>query len=260
MLLQERNDIENSESSFYLKKMVVLLEDSEDVQNVIKEVIEDEFKGHLEVVKNKEEVVEASKKKQADFFILDNYVGQNRHEGLDALEQVRLENETAFIAIFSAYPNYKEQALNLGCNLFVEKSPDLRSCVHYIAREMIQYCFEFSMRKANLAIFSRRTTEQIELSPNSKSRRNPKLNKDCNIEQYKKLKSDQGWFRKNQGKYAVFVDGEWVRSSKDDTDKSRKDLLNWLISEKKYSDKQRLVIKVEIDFEVIDEPSSLWFD
>ncbi|NET16972.1 MAG: response regulator [Okeania sp. SIO1H6] len=249
----KKNNLTYSDSSSLSETTVVVLEDNERAQDVIKEVVEDEFKGNLKVVKNKEEAIEVLEQQQANFFIFDNYVGQNKHEGLDALEQVRVENKDAFVAIFSAYPKHQQQAKNLGCNLFIEKSEDLRACVRYIAREMLQYKFELSMRKGDLEVFNRRVNESIKLSEASK-------NEDCNIEEYEKLKLDPEWFEENQGKYVVFVDGKLVKSSNDDTDESREVLLDWLINQEEYRDKQRFFTKVEIDYEIIDEPSSLWFD
>ncbi|NEO55748.1 MAG: response regulator transcription factor [Okeania sp. SIO3B5] len=247
------NNLTSSDLSSLSETTVVVLEDNELAQDAIKEVVEDEFKGNLKVVKSKEEAIEMLEQQQAKFFIFDNYVGQNKQEGLDALEQVRVENKDAFVAIFSAYPKHQQQARNLGCNLFVEKSEDLRACVRYIALGMIQYKFELSMRKSDLKIFSRGFNELVQSSGASQD-------ENSNIEEYEKLKSDPEWLEKNQGKYVVFVDGKLVKISNDNTDESREVLLNWLINKEEYSDKQRFFTKVEIDYEIIDEPSSLWFD
>ncbi|OUL17875.1 hypothetical protein BV378_37635 [Nostoc sp. RF31YmG] len=230
-----------------LESTVVVMEDSKDVQNVIREVIEDKLNWNLKIVSNKEEAVEILEQKQVGFFILDNWVG-NKQEGLDALEQIREVDPTVFVAIFSHYERFKNQAYKLGCNLFVEKSPDIRDGINYIATEMLKYRLEV------LEVFKKKTDEQL-LSLNTSE-----SNEERNITKYQKLKSDSNWLKENQGKFVALVDGECVKSSDNETDESGIDLLNWLISADKYRDKQRFFAKVEKELETIDEPSSLWFD
>jgi DNA-binding NarL/FixJ family response regulator len=226
---------------------VVVMEDSEEVQNAIKAVLEGKLELHLNMVKNKEEAVEMLEKHQADCFIFDNWVGY-KQEGLDALEQIREVNKTVFVAIFSNHGEFRDQAYALGCNLFVDKSPDLTNCIEQIAYEMLKYrlvCLETSRKRA---------ASQIELITS------PDKSDDRNIDEYRRLKLDLEWLKKHQGKYVAFVDGKCVRASDSSTSESRDELFDWLIGEKEYCDKPRLFTKVEGDVRIIDEPSSLWFD
>lgn len=255
----KRNNPTDLDSSSLQEDTVVSLEDEQNIQDVIKEVVEVEFKGNLKVVRNKEEAIAVLEQQQVNFFIFDNRINNNRQEGLDALEQVRVESKDAFVAIFSAHKDYLPQARNLGCNLFVEKSTDLKDCVRYIVREMLQYKFRLSMQKKDLKVFHKGSRESFE-PPDTSDYYQDSKNEDCNIEEYEKLKLDPDWFEENQGKYVAFVDGKWVKSSNNNTDESREVLLNWLINKKEYSEKKRFFTKVEIDDEIIDEPSSLWFD
>ncbi|NET09167.1 MAG: response regulator transcription factor [Symploca sp. SIO2B6] len=291
-LLLDRDDTKQN-TSYPSRPLVVLLEDSEDVREAVREVIKNEFDGDLEIVASKEQAIKILETKKVSLFIFDNSVGDNKHEGLDALEQVRCENQDVFVAIFSAFPNYKEQAVKLGCNLFLEKSVDLRSCTRYIAREMLQHQFELSMRKGHYAVLkcSPITTpgclsatitdssfEQtlppsiysVESKLEDYSNLLPKDSsgvlvedanvKDPNLSRYNSLVTDFDWLEHNIGKYVVLIDGELKKISNDGSNDSKEELLNWLIGAEKYRSRQRFFAKIEKQPQVIDEPISLWFD
>ncbi|MEM7067089.1 MAG: GAF domain-containing protein, partial [Cyanobacteria bacterium P01_B01_bin.77] len=81
-----------------------------------------------------------------------------------------------------------------------------------------------------------------------------------NIESYKEYREITEWVNDNRGKFVAFVDGKWIRSSKDGSKESRREIIDWLA--KSFPDQQRFVTKVEsdIDSEVIEIPMSSYFD
>lgn len=75
-----------------------------------------------------------------------------------------------------------------------------------------------------------------------------------NIDAFERLKSDDAWFKENEGYYVAFVDGKLVGKDKD-----KENFLNWLELSEEFKDKPRFFIKVEENQKVIDLSSALWW-
>lgn len=228
-----------------LRAKVVIMDDSEPAQKKIRAVLENELNWDVLVAENKEEAL-ALLEDGCSFFIFDNWVGKNKHEGLDALEQIRAVNNEVFVAIFSAYPHFKKMAFRLGCSTFEMKSSDLSHGVRRIAIEMLKHLGK--------------TVEHFEGHSNTWNKPEHEKLDDENLIRYRELITDEVWFQENEGKYVVFVDGNFVKSSRDCSQKSKIELLDWLQNAEEYYSKKRFFTQVKKDVIVIDEPTSFWFN
>lgn len=130
-----------------IKNEVIVLEDSEDAQEAIKQVMEQELHWQVTIVNNQKEAVSLAEQKKAAFYILDNRMGKTReHEGWDAAEQIReieLESKIetkAFVSIWSGYlseKDFQRMAYNLKVKLYPKKS--FKEDVRNIAHDMLNY-------------------------------------------------------------------------------------------------------------------------
>ncbi|GBF80319.1 hypothetical protein [Aphanothece sacrum] len=156
-------------------------------------------------------------------------------------------------------PNNRRLAERLKANLYKEKSPvNYRQDIKEIVLEILKY---------KKQIVNSIIDEQIaKLSPNPKDidiyeelrKLDITSQQDPNIIAYEKVKQDPQWLEKYQGKYVAFVEEKLVDYDvEENKDKIRKRI------EKKYPNPtmSRFLIKVEpMEDEIIDLPSSLWFD
>lgn len=230
------------------KNTVVVMEDTLTTRQAIQDVIENEFEWQTIPVRNKEEALELVKSQQSAFYIFDNCIDQNRHEGLDALQQIRLVDESVFIAIYSCFslPNIEKISNNLEANLFRSKTLNSQQDIREIISEMLKYRLKRAIDGLEVNDFDLiDNLENLLLLPSDV---------DLNITEYAKFKSDPQWLLENQGKYVAFVDGLFVGSSDNEEE------LRQRLRQSPHRDKPRFFTKVEGFSETIDLPSSLWFD
>ncbi|MDJ0717308.1 MAG: response regulator [Prochloraceae cyanobacterium] len=261
------NDISND---LLLENKVVVMEDSDDTKKAIFNLMEDQLKWEVVECKDQDEAVKIAEQKDASFFILDNWVGENKQEGLDALERIKNINEKNFVAIITAHSVTQELSKRLGSNLFVEKD-DLILNIFHIVEEMLKYRLKIV---DNLPKVVDNTQKEIErelknikvLERNYKRGAGIEGTRDKRVKvfedpqaanrlAYKMCKLNSDWSSKHQGKYAAFVDGEFKFSCED-----RDEFFNRLINSDEYKEKPIFFAKVEEKKRIIDEPTSLWFE
>ena len=122
---------------------VVILEDMFLIREEIKQFIENELGWQAIIVDNRSEAVKICEADEAEFYILDIYLGTKRHqEGIDTAEQIKSIDENIFVSIFSGVPNlepHKKMAKRIGVNYFEEKGNIVRESVSRIAVEMLLF-------------------------------------------------------------------------------------------------------------------------
>ena len=258
-----------------LKNEVVVMEDSPETLHTISNFLKEVLKWTVIQCNNQDEVVEIARQKRAAFFILDNWVEDNKQEGLDALERIKLINKKTFVAILTGHVNHQNQIRleRLGGNLFIEKSSINRN-IFVIANEMLKFrkkFVEIIWKEINKQqkFMENEINEQLEiierlehLYKNSMAKNIPTNKKNppehmqtANRDAYEQCKSNPEWFSEHQGRYAAFVDGEFEFSCKD-----RGKFFDQINNSDEYKGKQIFVAEVEQQERIIDEPTSLWLD
>lgn len=267
-----------------LTREVVVMEDSQPAEEALKEVIEGELGWKVTMAKNSKEVADYAQNKKGGIYILDNKIGDNPTEGLAALEKIKDIDENIPVAIFSAYPTYKDRAYKINNNLVIyevkQSGTRLKENVQHIITkilERLQEIFDEMQSKAeksndecrNMTLaFIGKEKSQLEKDrkkleeafakqPDSKvisdDKKSDSVLLDRNFEAYEQRKSDGEWLRNYEGKYVAFVDGEQVFPEITD----EQELLKLIRG--KYPKQRRFFTKVETeDTDVtIDLPSSL---
>ena len=229
------------------KNKVVVMEDSETTQDAIRKVLEKEFDLEVKIVESKEDAISFAENQELQYYILDVHMGNDRRqEGIDALEIIKAINENSFVSILTGYPtpNIQKMASNLGADLYREKSFHLEDDIREIALQIKERRRKLLKEKLQIVDEFRNDINDIILS----------FSEDPNIAAYEKLKFDQEWFVKYQGKYVAFINGELTHSNDDE-----QKLLEMLKTLKK-QDKPIFFTKVEENPRIVDLPSFLWFD
>jgi DNA-binding NarL/FixJ family response regulator len=216
-----------------LKKEVVVMEDSPAAKEAIKEVMEGELGWKITITKNSDEVAEYAKNKKAGIYILDNKIGDNPTEGLEALAKLKAIDENIIVAICSAYPKYERQARNIDKNLvtYQVKGIKLKDNFCHIAIQFIERLQQIidkiqsevenssdEYRNITLALLEERKLElerdrqKLEqlLAKNTSATLSIPTDIDGNFEAYEKCQSDREWLAKYESKYVAFVGGEQV--------------------------------------------------
>ena len=123
-----------------LKKEVVVMEDSPAAEEAIKEVIEGKLGWTVKMARNSDEVAAYARNKEAGIYILDNKIGNNPAEGLDALTKLKAIDENIRVVMWSAYPKYERQARKIDKNLvaYKEKGTKLKEGACRIAADFIK--------------------------------------------------------------------------------------------------------------------------
>ncbi|MBE9244373.1 response regulator [Microcystis aeruginosa LEGE 00239] len=278
-----------------LKKevVVVVMEDSPAAEEAIKEVIEGKLGWTVKMARNSDEVAAYARNKEAGIYILDNKIGNNPAEGLDALTKLKAIDENIRVVMWSAYPNYKVQAYNIDKNLvtYEVKGTKLKEGACKIAADFIKSLRQIidgiqnkiensSDEYRNIALVllkerklelerDRQKLEQLLAKNTSATLSIPNDKKllsdmDSNFEAYEKCQSDRDWLAKYESKYVAFVGGEQVFPEITD----EQELLKFI--REKYPEKSQLklftkvqkvvkktsILTDEADV-VIDLPSSL---
>jgi DNA-binding NarL/FixJ family response regulator len=125
-----------------LKKevVVVVMEDSPTSDEAIKEVMEGKLGWTVKMARNSDEVAAYARNKEAGIYILDNKIGNNPAEGLDALTKLKAIDENIRVVMWSAYPKYERQARKIDKNLvaYKEKGTKLKEGACRIAADFIK--------------------------------------------------------------------------------------------------------------------------
>jgi DNA-binding NarL/FixJ family response regulator len=123
-----------------LKREVVVMEDSPAAEEAIKEVIEGKLGWTVKMARNSDEVAAYARNKEAGIYILDNKIGNNPAEGLDALTKLKAIDENIRVVMWSAYPKYERQARKIDKNLvaYKEKGTKLKEGACRIAADFIK--------------------------------------------------------------------------------------------------------------------------
>jgi DNA-binding response OmpR family regulator len=115
------------------------------IREEIQQFIEGQLGWQVVIAKNRNEAVKICETQQAEFYILDIKLGNERsrsQEGMDTAEQIRSIDENVFVSIFSGVPNlepHKKMAKRIGVNYFEEKGNIVREGVSRIAVEMLRF-------------------------------------------------------------------------------------------------------------------------
>jgi hypothetical protein len=229
---------------------VVILEDMYLIRNEIQQFIKNELGWQVIVVDNRSEVVKICEAQQAEFYIFDIKLGNEKDKsqaGIDTAEEIRQIDKNVFVSMFSGIPNlepHKKMAEKIGVNYFEEKGNVVREGVARIAVEMLlfqkrsldnilQEYLHSSVYLGNdeiLKIVNKikevnnklEDIQKLERSYQSDSTDHPLLcesidffsdldiNGDENIQAYEWYKQNVKWREKHQGKYVAFADGEWL--------------------------------------------------
>ncbi len=216
------------------------MEDSLAMKNAIKEVISD-IGWETRFVNNRYEAVELVKNKQAAYFILDNWIDENKQEGFDTLEVIREFDKQVFVAILTGYPDPKNERLarKLKANLYKEKSTEhYRKDIEEIASAMLEYKKQIF---SNIIGIINNQIAQL-------------YKADVNVTAYERAKKNSEWLEKYTNQYVAFVDGKFF-----DGNPNEFELLKLVRA--KYPDKPRFFTKVgEIEEQPIDLSMASWLD
>lgn len=244
---------------------VVILEDMYLIRNEIQQFIEDELGWEVIVVDNRSEAVKICESQEAEFYILDIQLGNERsrsQEGMDTAEEIRQIDKNVFVSMFSGIPNlepHKKMAHRIGVNYFKEKGNVVREGVSRIAVEMLLFqknsldsVFQSYLQSSIdidgneiLKVVNKikevnkklEDIQKLERSYQFDSTEHPlpcesidffsdlAIDGDENIQSYEWYKQNVKWREKHQGKYVAFVDGEWLPQFVAD---NSHDLLNYL--------------------------------
>ena len=235
---------------------VVIMEDKKDTQKSIRDILENQYNLNVKIAKDKYEVINFAEDQKHQVYLLDVHMGDDRRqEGIDALEVIKELNADSFVSILTGHPTpeIKKMAYKFGVDLYKEKTVDLEKDIREIALKIKKY--NYNLLKERLEIVDKCRNEILsKLEKLGDSPSYSQFSEDSNITTYKKLKLDQDWLAKYQGKYVAFINGELIDSNEDE-----QKLIEKLKTLKK-QDKPIFFTKVEENQRIIDLPSSLCFD
>jgi DNA-binding NarL/FixJ family response regulator len=244
---------------------VVILEDMSLVREEIQQFIENELGWQVIIAKNRNEAVKLCESQEAEFYILDIKLGNERsrsQEGMDTAEEIKAIDENVFVSIFSDYSQsqeFQKRAKKVGVNYFQAKSSPVHEGVSRIAIEMLLFqknllddIFQKYLHSSTylgvdeiLKIVNKikevnnklEDIQKLERSYRSYSANHPifenskfapnfsPIEEDENIREYEARKQDPQWREKYQNRYVAFAHGTWL---KDVVADDSKDLLNQL--------------------------------
>ena len=124
---------------------VVILEDMELIREEIQQFIKNELGWQVIIAKNRNEAVKLCESQEAEFYILDIKLGNERsrsQEGMDTAEEIKAIDENVFVSIFSDYSQsqeFQKRAKKVGVNYFQAKSSPVQEGVSRIAIEMLLF-------------------------------------------------------------------------------------------------------------------------
>ncbi len=224
----------------FMKDEVVVMEDSLAMKNAIQEVIGG-IGWQTRFVHNRREAVEVVQNKEAAYFILDNWIDENKQEGFDTLEVIRELDEQVFVTILTGHPDPKNEKLaeRLKANLYKKKSADnYRKDIEEIASAMLAFKKQIF---SNIIGIINDQIDQLDKA-------------DINVTAYERHKQDSEWLETYTNQYVAFVDGEFF-----DGNPNEFELLKLVRA--KYPDKPRFFTKVdEIEEQPIDLSMASWLD
>jgi len=159
-------------------------------------------------VDNGQEAIRLAQRTRARLFILDIHMGRDRdQEGLTALEKIKSINPDFFVGILSGYPNrFKEMALRLNANVFMEKSanPEIDT-LRIIRKALID---NLAITQSNLQIIDNVLGTANTFNPEDEQEED-----DENYLALQKLKLNERWLKQNNGNYVAFISGRFILSN-----------------------------------------------
>jgi len=123
-----------------VSKLIHNVTTQQTAEEAIKEVIEGKLGWTVKMARNSDEVAAYARNKEAGIYILDNKIGNNPAEGLDALTKLKAIDENIRVVMWSAYPKYERQARKIDKNLvaYKEKGTKLKEGACRIAADFIK--------------------------------------------------------------------------------------------------------------------------
>lgn len=235
---------------------VVIMEDSDTNKETIISILKNQLQCKVIVCDNQDQVIETAKSQRPDLFILDNCIENNPQEGFNALERIKHFDKSIFVAILTAFSteNIRRQAINLDCNLFMEKT-NIEQNVIDIVKKMLENRRKQIEGQLDFIEKLEKDYKDQPYSPKNKNVYISEHKQAQNRKAYEECKSNPDWLKQHQGNYAAFVDGEFKFSEKD-----KDKFFDQLNNSDEDKEKQIFVAEVGQKEVIIEESTSLWFE
>ena len=220
---------------------IVVMED-EDMNQIIGTL--ESMECGVSLVSSRDEAVRLAEEGSARFFILDIRMGPDRfNEGMDTLEEIKNIDSDIFVAMYTGYArrDYRDQATNLGADLFVEKKANVTGELGLIVARM--------WKRYNQQQLSQEQQEGTSFE-SDEEQYSPEFA--LNYNAFQDLLADAELFAEYQNYYVAFIDGKLVRSSS-----NRDELLSWLIADRTEAPKFYALVHDQDDEPVEWLPSPL---
>ena len=229
---------------------VVVMEDDKTTRADIAKALKELGCGVYEA-KDSNEVIRYAEKKKLRNYILDIHMGKKREqEGLDAVEQLKSIDKSMFVGVLSNYPDrFKQMAINVGVDIFREKSSSRKLDVHVIVYRMLQHgrsLIDVELKKLETELTQPQFLSYALSVPNQSI-------SDSNLVAFLNLTTNDQWRQEHLGSFVAFVDGKLVESNRD-----RMRLIENI--RLRFPGKARFVRLIEEAETTIDLPSPLSID
>ncbi len=182
--------------------IAVMENDPEDSQT-IEYILTDLGCPEVIMLTKKEDAYDAAKSGNSKYFILDIHMGESRNqEGLDALEEIKSNDSSIFVAMLSGYNgNHKRMANKLRADHFQSKTDNRRKDIKNILYRMLD-----SLDNKIMSFKDQLLDDEDIVIP------------DPNIDKYSTLINDNDWFSKHYGKYIAISEGQILAIANDTQD------------------------------------------
>jgi|1048.fasta_scaffold01773_3 hypothetical protein len=263
-----------------LSRRIDVLEDGPSSKRAYTKIFSDGLGWQLKFLNSKHDVLTSAEEGMAQIYILDNRIGSNATEGLEALQELSHRQSEILIAVCSSYPRYRSNAYSICPSLvaYFDKGTgsDLDASICGLASQFIErISLEYVVIQQSINLLRdveqsflssvvfhaqralKMEKEKLEKLSNQLSNKNDYEHEeriaDKNVSEFDQLKIDAEWLQSYNNRYVAFVDGKQVFEHVKDENELR------TLTRQKYPDKRRFITKVHYDGDVkiIKQPSGL---
>jgi hypothetical protein len=263
-----------------LYRRVDVLEDGISSKRAYTKIFSDELGWQLSFLNSKHDVIVSADEGLAQIYILDNRIGNNATEGLEALQELCHRQSESLVAICSSYPTYRPQAYSICADLvayhvkgtgsdldksicglafqFIErlslKIDEIHSSISFLDAEDQKFLSSVVLVARRELKMEKEKLERLRYKTSIiKSHGLEDRGLDQNIIEFEHLKQDPGWLKTYNNRYVAFVAGQQVFEDVGDEKELR------LLARQKYPNKRRFITKVQLDGDVkiLKQPSGL---